>query len=222
MTLPLILASASPRRKEILAGLNLDFSVRPVDTDESLDALEKRHPALYIAERKAQQAHRDFPGSWIIACDTVVEAQGLPAQPSLEDRNHSGASHTAVSSGPLYLGYLGKASDAAEARQMLEHLSGTEHFVRTGHVMVSPEGRFEWELTSTLVRFRELDENTLQWYISTGEWKDKAGAYAIQGYGCLLVEEIQGDYLNVVGLSPAALDRILWRSGRRLMDFAEP
>ena len=217
MTLPLILASASPRRKEILAGLNLDFSVRPVDTDESLDALEKRHPALYIAERKAQQAHRDFPGSWIIACDTVVEAEGLPAQPPLEDRNHSGASHTAVSSEPLY---LGKAANAKEAHQMLEVLSGAGHFVRTAHVMVSPDGRFESELTSTGVRFRTLDKRTLEWYVGTGDWKDKAGAYGIQGLGCLLVDEIQGDYLNVVGLSPVALDRILERFGLRLMDFA--
>lgn len=263
----LILASASPRRREILARLDLNFQAHAVDADESLNPAEKRHPALYIAERKARAAQERFPGHWILACDTVVESQlnsreteTLPSHSALQ---HNRAEHTAgpgadnranaradatdadgadnrantrtddrrgdgtdddpgPGTGPNAGGhpwYMGKARNVHEARQMLEHLSGREHLVCTGHVLISPDGTVRSEVTVTRVRFRTLDDALLQWYLNTEEWTDKAGAYGIQGYGCMLVERINGDYLNVVGLSPVTLDRLFALAGSQLLDF---
>ncbi|MCB1167054.1 MAG: septum formation protein Maf [Leptospiraceae bacterium] len=175
----MILASASPRRRQLLQSLGIDFECRPVDADESLDPQEQEHPALYIAKRKSDLALKLYPGHWIVACDTVVESpQGQ---------------------------YLGKPSDRDDARRMLLALSGKWHRVVTGHVVASPGGEIASAATATSVRFRELDERLLGWYLNSEEWTDKAGAYGIQEKGTLLVQELRGDYFNVVGLSLTTL-----------------
>ena len=193
----LILASGSPRRKQLLQGLGLSFEVRPVDADESLNPAETEHPAAYIAERKARLAHELYAGSWILACDTVVE--------------------TLNNEGPLY---LGKAKDREEAASMLKTLSGIEHTVRTGHCLVSPDGKYYSALPATKVRFRSLNARLLDWYLNTEEWTDKAGAYGIQGKGALLIQSLNGDYFNVVGLSLLAVDELYQKAGVDILEFA--
>lgn len=192
------LASASPRRKQILENLKLRFEVHPVDADESLDPALNSHPALYIAQRKAKQAHAQHRGKWILTCDTVVETENT--------------------NGPVY---LGKARNRNEAQSMLEALSGRKHLVRTGHCLVTPEGQFHTALPETRVQFRELDDRLLDWYLDSNEWTDKAGAYGIQDQGALLIESIEGDYLNVVGLSLIALYGLCKEAGINLLDFTK-
>jgi len=192
-----ILASASPRRKQLLEGLDLQFLVRPIDADESLDQGQQEHPAAYIARRKAKIAHMLYPDSWILACDTVVEI------PETE---------------PVY---LGKASSRDEARSMLLSLSDREHVVRTGHSLVSPGGDIYEMMPTTRVRFRNLNPRLLEWYLDTNEWTDKAGSYGIQEKGALLIESLSGDYFNVVGLSILAVDGLFQKAGLQLLDFSK-
>lgn len=198
MTAPLILASGSPRRRQLLQNLNLSFEVHPVDADENLDPKESRHPALYIAERKANLARSLFPDRWILTCDTVVESK-TPGGPT----------------------YLGKAENRETARKMLQSLSGTDHIVRTGHCLVSPDGNILSAMPYTTVRFRPLSDDLLDWYLDTGEWTDKAGAYGIQEKGAILIDEIHGDYFNVVGLSVKCLDELFEKAGTSLGQFRQ-
>lgn len=198
MITPLILASGSPRRKQLLQNLDIAFEVHPVDADESLDANEARHPALYIAERKAELARTLFPNRWILTCDTVVESKS-PEGPT----------------------YLGKAENRSAARQMLESLSGTDHIVRTGHCLISPAGKLHSTAPATTVRFRPLSDDLLDWYLDSNEWTDKAGAYGIQEKGAILIDEIHGDYFNVVGLSVKCLDELFEKAGTSLGQFRQ-
>ena len=104
---------------------------------------------------------------------------------------------------------FGKPSDEAEARAFLETLSGRVHEVMTGIAVREPDGAERSDVAVTKVRFRSLDQADLAWYLASGEWRERAGAYAIQGRGAALVEEIEGVYLNVVGLPVAALLRLV-------------
>lgn len=167
----LILASASPRRAELLTRLGLEYTVRVPDIDESLTAGEGAIDAAQrLARRKAEAAVED--GALSIGCDTLVVHRGE---------------------------ILGKPGDRAEAVAMLSRLQSDEHTVYTG-VAVAEPGRSESAVEATRVWFRSLDPLECQEYVATEEPMDKAGGYGIQGYGAAIVERIDGDYFNVMGL----------------------
>ena len=188
----LVLASASPRRRDLLAGLQLDFEVRSAEIDESAltDELPEDH-VLRLARAKAQAVAR--PGELVLAADTVVVLEGR---------------------------ILGKPADPAEAQQMLSSLTGREHDVYTGVALFEPDRDTLVSATDrSEVRIAALDEDEISWYVSTGEPLDKAGSYAIQGLGALFVERVVGNYTNVVGL-PLPLTRSLFRQlSYDILDF---
>ena len=182
----LILASQSPRRRELLGLITRDFLVRPTGCDETLDCADPAEYALQIACRKCAAAMAEAgPEDAVIAADTVVYLDGL---------------------------LLGKPRDPAEAAAMLSRLSGRTHTVCTG-VAVAFRGGTRNLCQQTRVTFYDLSRGLIDWYVSTGEPMDKAGAYGIQGRGALLVRDIAGDYSNVVGLPVAALYRLLVEMG---------
>ncbi len=182
----LILASQSPRRRELLGLITRNFLVRPTGCDETLDCADPAEHALQIACRKCAAALAEAgPEDAVIAADTVVYLDGL---------------------------LLGKPRDPAEAAAMLSRLSGRTHTVCTG-VAVAFRGGTRNLCQQTRVTFYDLSRGLIDWYVSTGEPMDKAGAYGIQGRGALLVRDIAGDYSNVVGLPVAALYRLLVEMG---------
>lgn len=172
---PLVLASASPRRREYLAGLGLDFTVRPAELDETPRPGEgPENFVRRLAREKAEAVAGAFPASWVLAADTVVVVDGE---------------------------ILGKPGSGEEAVTMLLRLSGRWHEVWTGFCVcrgLPPEALVG--AVRTGVRFMALDRELCRAYVRTGEPLDKAGAYGIQGKGAFLVEEIRGSYTNVVGL----------------------
>jgi septum formation protein len=171
-----VLASSSPQRREILERLGVAFSVRPVDVEEQ-DSGEPGQLALENARRKARAAARSPNEEVVLGCDTIV---------CLNGRVH------------------GKPADEEAARATLRALGGTTHEVLSGLVLlVGDEERSA--LARTAVTFRELDEALLEWYLATGEWRGRSGAYAIQKAGAALVRTIEGESENVVGLPLAAL-----------------
>ena len=181
----IILASQSPRRRELLGRLVPEFEVMADSAEEVMIPGERpedtvRRLARQKAEHVAGRAGRD---ALVVAADTVV---------ALDNR------------------ILGKPRDAAEAFSMLSALSGNTHRVYTGlAVMDAAAGRAAVELEATEVRFRALSEAEIRAYIRSGEPMDKAGAYGIQELGALFVEGIAGDYFNVVGLPLCRLGKIL-------------
>jgi len=173
--LEFILASASPRRRELLAHLAIPFTVIPANIDERVLPDEvPRSYTMRVAHAKAQHVARQCPTAVVLGADSVVVlAQQI----------------------------LGKPRDVAEARQMLTRLSGREHTVLTGLAVLHQARQFVClDAVSTLVRFRPLSPSTIEDYIATGEPMDKAGAYAIQGAAAAFVELWEGCYTNVVGL----------------------
>lgn len=180
----MILASASPRRKELLQKLDLDFTVCPADIDES--RLPDEDAATYplrTAVQKAMAVAKTTENAVIIAADTVVV---------IDDD------------------ILGKPRDKAEAKAMLQRLSGREHIVVTGiGVMDTLSGRTLSASEQTIVYFYPLEEEEIDAYIASNECMDKAGSYGIQGKGSLLVRKIDGDYFNVMGLPLSKLYRLL-------------
>ena len=191
----IILASQSPRRKELLGQMGLKgFKVTSPDVDEDVD--DHLHPSLMVEElslRKARAvaAHAD-EDDIIIAADTVVALEGTA---------------------------LGKPMDEADAFTMLSALSGNRHYVYTGFTVLRGE-QAETTHEVTAVDFRELEAEEIEHYIATGEPMDKAGAYGIQGLGALLIDRIEGDYFNVVGLPIQKLSRTLAKFGVDLLAIA--
>ncbi|MGC9317934.1 MAG: Maf family protein [Armatimonadota bacterium] len=176
---PLVLASASPRRSELLRQVGLDFEIKVSDAAEDAEApgLTPGDVAVRHARRKAMSVASDVPGRVVLGADTVVVLDGR---------------------------LLGKPADAEEAREMLRALSGREHEVITAVAVALGRGGTARVLVEdrsrTRVIFRDLSENEIERYVNTGEPMDKAGAYGIQGRGALLVREIHGCYFTVVGL----------------------
>ncbi|WP_010477009.1 Maf-like protein [Thermococcus zilligii] len=166
----LVLASASPRRREILARFIKEFAVIPSNADEKCSLTDPEEVALELARRKAREVHSRAGGT-VIGADTVVSVEGR---------------------------ILGKPKNENEAYEMLKLLSGRVHRVTTGYCIIHG-GREHCGAVVTEVKFRELDDGIIKAYIATGEPMDKAGAYGIQGLGGLFVEWIKGDYYNVVG-----------------------
>ena len=179
----IVLASQSPRRKELLGRMGLEFVTQASKIDESaFDGLEARELVATLSREKAQWIARQLDGeTLVIGADTVVVRDGAA---------------------------LGKPKDAEDAVAMLLSLSGRDHQVCTG-VTVCRGDRVLTQVEETQVTFRELTEAEVRQYVSTGEPMDKAGAYGIQGLGGLLVEGIRGDYSNVVGLPVCRLGPML-------------
>ncbi|MDT8419269.1 MAG: Maf family protein [Desulfuromonadales bacterium] len=177
MTDTIILASASPRRKQLLEQIGLEFQVIPSRAEEFI--LEKESPEEHVIRLSLDKAHevarRDgVDGRWVIGSDTIVLCAGQ---------------------------ILGKPADEQHAAEMLRMLSGREHRVLSGYAILDLKtGKQRAEAVSTNVRFRELTDREIARYIASGEPADKAGAYAIQGLGVCFVAEISGSYTNVVGL----------------------
>lgn len=168
----IILASASPRRRELLAQAGFEFEVITSDVDEIIDpALTPEKLVMSLAEQKAQAVAAEHPQSVVIGADTVVVLDSK---------------------------VLGKPKDEEDAKNMLSSLSGRIHEVYTG-VCIAFSGKKHSFFECTRVKFCELDDKQIADYVSTKEPMDKAGAYGIQGKGCVLVEGIEGDYFNVVG-----------------------
>jgi septum formation protein len=177
---PVVLASSSPRRKYLLEKVGLEFIVDPVEIEERLDVgADPLEQAGSISMAKAKAAASRHPGSIIIAADTFGWLGGIP---------------------------LGKPSDAADARRMLDSMSGKWHRVISGYTVLETDTSANvTRVVETRVCFRELSAVEIDEYVETGEPLDKAGAYAIQGLGAQLVKTIEGDYYNVMGLPVHAL-----------------
>ncbi|MHB8470100.1 MAG: Maf family protein [Gaiellaceae bacterium] len=179
---PLLLASTSPQRRAILAQLDLPFDVVAPRYEEH-DPPDADPVALVCAHARGK------------ALSVASEAGGRPVV---------GVDTTVALHGRVY----GKPGNAAEAERMLEDLSGQTHAVVSGLCLLTPA----WEIVepaTTLVTFRSLTPRDLAAYLASGEWEGRAGGYAIQGRGAALVERVEGDYLNVVGLPVALLVRLL-------------
>lgn len=182
----LILASRSPRRAELLARLGLEYTAQVPEVDESLRPGEgPAEAAQRLARAKAEAARTD--GALAIGCDTLVVHRGE---------------------------ILGKPGTREEAVQMVCRLEGDEHVVYTGVAVAAPE-RVESAVETTRVWFRSLDPRECQEYVATEEPMDKAGAYGIQGFGAAIVERIEGDYFNVMGLPIQRLLELFRRCGWR-------
>lgn len=173
-----ILASASPRRKELLGMFIRDFTVIPANSDETFNLSEPvENELMRVTELKAFSVAENNHNAVIIAADTIVLKDGI---------------------------VYGKPRDENDAFNTLRNLKGGVHKVMTGVCVISPSVCFKF-IDETSVTFRDYDDGIIRWYLLTGEPFDRAGAYAIQGYGCMLVSKIDGDYYNVMGLPVARL-----------------
>lgn len=170
-----ILASASPRRRELLGALIPDFEIIPSDIDEkALDGEAPEDHVLRLSREKALAVSRARPGRWVLGADTVVVVDGE---------------------------MLGKPATPAEARKMLGMLSGREHTVITGFALVKEgEGVVVNEAVRSGVLFKDITEDEMEWYTATSEPYDKAGGYAVQGKAAFFIKEIRGSHTNVIGL----------------------
>ncbi|WP_044640555.1 Maf family protein [Risungbinella massiliensis] len=187
----LILASGSPRRRELLHQLELEFQVITSDVEEHVDpTLTPDQVVQALALQKAEAvSFEQEVGTVTVGADTVVVLDGE---------------------------ILGKPKDKAEAHEMLARLSGRSHEVYTGIAVVvkgSDETKSWTRARRTEVWMRDLDDEKREWYVETGEPMDKAGSYGIQGYGATLVDRIEGCYFNVVGFPLALFDELLEEIG---------
>ncbi len=178
----LVLASASPRRQELVSIISKDVKIFPANVDESFssDISAESVPEM-LAVRKAVYVAKDFPNDTVIGCDTSVIIDGE---------------------------ILGKPKNTDDAKRMLRLLSGKTHKVITG-CAIFKNGRSLSFSETTEVTFYPLSDKEIDRYVATNEPMDKAGAYGIQGYGSLLVKGINGDYFNVVGLPVGKLNKML-------------
>ena len=181
----LILASASPRRLELLSLTGLPFRIDAPDVDETC-SLPPREAVKELSRRKALAAAKLHPGCVILAADTLV---------SVDEKA------------------LGKPQDADDAYRMLSLLSGRWHQVYTGVTVVDRDGNLHCEADVTDVHFEEMSEDAIRRYIATGEPMDKAGAYAVQGIAGLWIDQLRGSHTNVIGLPMALTRRLLENCG---------
>lgn len=188
----LLLASGSPRRKELLHSLGIDFDIANADVDETALPLETPvHLVKRLSHLKAISIAKTRPQDLVIGADTIVVADGK---------------------------ILGKPKNIEEASEFLQLLQGKSHIVYTGVSLVRFCNKLEdVRVSSTEVFFRSMSKNQIREYILTGEPMDKAGAYGIQGLGATLVEKIVGDYFTVVGLPLALLSDMLQKAGMDLL-----
>lgn len=190
----IILASSSPRRRELLSQAGIPFTVMPGEVDEAKVELSgtPEQKAEQLAYVKALDVAKNVDKGLVLGADTIVVCDSQ---------------------------IFGKPVDETDARRMLESLSGREHLVITGISLIDAEsGSVKKGHETTKVKFSELTTEEIQAYIKTGEPFDKAGAYAVQGRGALLVEGLDGCYSNVVGLPLRKLSQMLRELGIRVME----
>jgi septum formation protein len=179
----LILASSSPRRAEILAALGIPFEISPADIPEILVPGETgSEAAARLAREKAAAAAVRHAGEWILAADTLVLVDSV---------------------------VLGKPADDRDAREMLRLLSGREHRVVTAVHLRKGFADGTGEIEESRVRIAPMTDEEVRWYVETGEPRDKAGAYAVQGLGARFVEGVDGSFSNVMGLPARTVYRLL-------------
>ena len=170
----MILASQSPRRRELLSLITEDFRIIPAKGEEILpDGISPEQAVILLSRQKAEEIYREYKNETIIAADTVVAIDGQ---------------------------ILGKPTSADNAAEMLRMLSGRVHSVYTGVCVIDERGELHSFADETTVEFNELSDELIAAYLASGEPMDKAGAYGIQGSGALLVKRINGCYYNVMGL----------------------
>jgi len=183
MSAPLVLASASPRRRELLAAAGYQFEVVPSEIPEIPQTGEAPETfAQRIAREKASDVARRRPGAYVLGADTVVVVDGI---------------------------LLGKPTNRADARRMLRALSGRAHRVLTGVALVTPAGTVDSALVESRVEFRALSASDIEAYLDLEEPYDKAGAYAVQGYARQFIAAVHGSYSNVVGLPMELISELL-------------
>lgn len=189
----MILASASPRRKEILENFGFSFKTIVKNIDETSDKTRAEEKILEIAEKKAKAVAIDFPDENVIGADTVVVVDGK---------------------------ILGKPKDEKEAFSMLKSLSGRSHEVITAFSFININKNISYsDYEITKVYFKNLTDDEINWYINTKEPMDKAGAYGIQGKGAFFVEKIEGDFFSVMGFPLGKFVRFLNKTGFNLNDL---
>lgn len=176
-----ILASQSPRRKELLARLIPEFNIIPADIDETVQGQRPTDYVMKMAEEKAGFIAKDHPQDLVIASDTIV---------ALGDQ------------------ILGKPADRKDAFNVLKSLSGGAHMVYTA-VVIRQHDQIERVLTKAEVRFFDLTDEEINTYLDTEEYRDKAGSYGIQGAASLFVKEIHGDYYAIVGFPVGVVNQML-------------
>ncbi|MGV8081837.1 MAG: Maf family protein [Syntrophales bacterium] len=184
----LILASASPRRIELLERVGLAFQVLPsgIEEEDRPEESPEEH-VLRLSAAKAETLARKNPDAWVLGADTIVVIDG---------------------------DILGKPADREEAKAMLRKLSGREHTVYTGFSVLSGGGRLTVARSvSSTVLFKSLSEEEMNWYVRSDEPYDKAGGYAVQGMGAFFIQEIRGSYTNVMGLPLCEVIEILREAG---------
>ncbi|MDL2220402.1 Maf family protein [Eubacteriales bacterium OttesenSCG-928-N14] len=186
----LILASNSPRRREYLPLLGLPFVCESKDVDETVPAMRPHKMAMEVAKKKALAVAEGKQHALVLGADTIVVFEG----------------HV-----------LGKPKDAGDAKRMLAALSGNIHRVYTGVCIVDADsGQLLMDYHRTDVKFEQMQECDIHWYVSTGEPLDKAGAYGIQGLGGQYIEWIKGDYFNVLGLPLNLVKNMLKQMGMQV------
>jgi septum formation protein len=186
----IVLGSGSPRRREILTWLGLDFEVHPADIDESV--LEGEHAVEYVrrlATAKSAVVAAAHPGRLVIAADTTVAIDGE---------------------------ILGKPEDVDDARRMVRRLAGRTHQVHTG-VAVAADQQLAVDVETTAVTFGSIADDVVEWYVGLAEPYDKAGGYGLQGAGAAFVERIDGNSANVIGLPVPLLLRLAASIGHPLL-----
>jgi septum formation protein len=183
-----ILASASPRRRELLGELMQDLTVIPSRVDEKpLEGETPEDHVLRLSREKALEVSRGNPGRWVLGADTVVIIDGE---------------------------MLGKPATPGEAKQMLGTLSGRTHRVITGFTLVQEDGGiFISESVESSVIFKDISMDEMEWYTATSEPYDKAGGYAVQGKASFFIREIVGSYTNVIGLPLCEVVTALEKAG---------
>ncbi len=196
---PIVLASASPRRANLLRMLGLEFDVEPADLEETIHSDEAVSQAVErLAREKAWAVASSRPEALVIGSDTVVSLRGE---------------------------VLGKPDTEDDAVAMLLRLQGREHHVATGIAVAAPGGRIESSFELSRVRFRTFGEHIAREYVATGEPMDKAGAYGIQGVGSTLVEAVEGDFFAVMGLPigrmMSLLEALGWRYNFRGLEHRD-
>ena len=184
---PLILASASPRRENLLRQVGVPFRSMPSNIQEHRFGLKNSGSAIILAEKKAKEVYLRSQANWILGADTIVVLEKT---------------------------VLGKPESHDDAQKMLSYLSGKAHKVITGFCLLDPSGASaHLEKITTLVTMKRSAPDEIQSYIATGEPFGKAGSYAIQGIGSFMVEAVSGSYSNVVGLPLCALIQALLATG---------
>jgi len=194
-----ILASASPQRRELLQGLGMQFeTIASAVAEEKHTEQDPAARAVQLARMKAEDIHTQYPEAFVLGCDTLVVA----------------------SDGAL----LEKPKDAVEAEKMLRLQSGNVSTVHSALCLIAPESVAESRgspllssgLSSSRVHFKKLSEEEIAWWIGTGQWKDRSGAFQIDGLGQLMIERLEGDWTSVVGLPVFLLGELMGKAGLRI------